>query len=193
MIKSTLKMIIRKALKEDAKSISPLLMLASGEVMCKFIGEQNPTKAEEFLYTFVKSEQNQYSYTNCYVAVEEDVIIGTILIYDGARLDELRKPVLDHIHANFDPELYVEDETQAGEYYIDSIGVSPLHQGKGVGSQLLQLVIQEKLISKGQIMGLLVDKRNPSAKKLYLRLGFKPVGEKTLLGLSLAHLQLKKS
>jgi ribosomal protein S18 acetylase RimI-like enzyme len=186
-------MIIRKALKDDSASISSILMLASGEVMCKFIGEQSPIKAEEFLCTFVKSEQNQYSYTNCYVAVEKDVIIGAILVYDGARLHELRKPVLDHIHANFDPELHVEDETQAGEYYIDSIGVSPLHQGKGVGSQLLKLVIQEKVISEGLTLGLLVDKQNPSAKKLYLRLGFKHVGEKKLLGLSLTHLQLKKS
>jgi len=55
---------------------------------------------------------------------------------------------------------------------------------------LLQLVIQEKVISEGQTLGLLVDKRNPSAKKLYLRLGFKPVGEKTVLGLSLVHLQM---
>jgi len=183
-------MIIRKALKDDSESVSTLFMLASGEVMCKFIGEQNPTKAQEFLCTFVKSEQNQYSYTNCYVAVEEDVIIGAILVYDGERLEELRKPVLDHIHANFDPKLHVEDETQAGEYYIDSIGVSPLHQGKGVGSQLLQFVIHERVISEGQTLGLLADKRNPSAKKLYLRLGFKPVGEKTLLGLSLVHLQM---
>jgi ribosomal protein S18 acetylase RimI-like enzyme len=183
-------MIIRKALKDDSESISHLFMLASGEVICKFIGEQNPTKAQDFLYHFVNSEQNQYSYTNCYVAVEKDVIIGAILVYDGERLQELRKPVLDHIHANLYPELYIEDETHAGEYYIASIGVSPLQEGKGVGSKLLQLVIQEKVISEGQTLGLLVDKRNPSAKKLYLRLGFKPVGEKTVLGLSLVHLQM---
>jgi hypothetical protein len=37
-------MIIRKALKDDSESVSHLLILASGEVMCKFIGEQNPAK-----------------------------------------------------------------------------------------------------------------------------------------------------
>jgi len=85
----------------------------------------------------------------------------------------------------------VEDETHAGEFYIDSLGVSPAHQGKGIGSQLLQFVISEKVKTGGGTIGLLVDKTNPGAKRLYLNLGFVPVGEKTLLGISLEHLQLK--
>jgi GNAT superfamily N-acetyltransferase len=183
-------MIIRKATLEGSEAITPLLMLATGEVIYKFIGEKNYLKAMAFLFHFVKSEDNQYSYQNCYVAEEDGTIVGAILGYQGADLKALRKPVTDFIHQNFDENLKAEDETQAGEFYIDSLGVSPDHQGKGIGSQLLQFVIAEATEDGGTI-GLLVDKANPQAKKLYLNLGFVPVGEKTLLGISLEHLQLR--
>jgi len=118
--------------------------------MCKFIGEQSPIKAQEFLCTFVKSEQNQYSYTNCYVAVEEDVIIGAILVYDGARLQELRKPVLDYIHANFDPELHVEDETQVGEYYIASLAYRPCIKAKELVHNCFSWSFKKRLFPKAK-------------------------------------------
>ena len=184
-------MFIRKAQFEDSEAIATLLMLASGEVMYKFIGEKNYAKARDFLLHFVRSLSNQYSFQNCYVAEEEGEIVGAALVYDGANLQELRKPVLEYVHQHFDRNLNVEDETQAGEYYIDSLGISPDHQGKGIGSKLLQFVINEKVIAEGGTIGLLVDKTNPGAKRLYLNLGFVPVGEKTLLGISLEHLQLK--
>lgn len=183
---------IRKALIEDSESIASLLMLASGEVMYKFIGEKNFIRALAFLLQFVKSETNQYSYQNCYVAEENGEILGSVLIYEGAKLQELRKPVLEQIRLRFNANLEVEDETQAGEFYLDSLGVSPDHQGKGIGSSLLQFVINEKVTEGGGTIGLLVDKTNPNAKRLYLNLGFLPVGEKTLLGITLEHLQLKK-
>lgn len=184
-------MILRKAQFEDSEAIAPLLMLATGDVVYRFIGEKNFLHALGFLLHFVQSENNQYSFQNCYVAQEGAEIVGALLIYDGANLQELRKPVIDHILQRFNSNLQVEDETQAGEYYIDSLGVSPDHQGKGIGSRLLQFVIKEMENAGGGTIGLLVDKANPEAKKLYLKLGFKPVGEKTLLGISLEHLQLK--
>lgn len=184
-------MLIRKARLEDSEAIASLLMLASGEVMYKFVGEKNSLQALAFLLHFVKSENNQYSHQHCYVAEKDGEIVGAVLIYEGAKLTELRRPVLEHIHLHFDSDLRVEDETQDGEFYIDSLGVSPDHQGKGIGSQLLRFVIHEKVVNEGGTIGLLVDKTNPGAKKLYLKLGFVPVGEKTLLGIALEHLQIK--
>jgi ribosomal protein S18 acetylase RimI-like enzyme len=184
---------VRKAVIKDSEPMAFLLMLATGEVIYRFIGERNFEKARDFLERFVKSENNQYSYQNCYVIEDEGEVIGALLGYEGEKLHELRKPVLAYIHQFFDPNLTVEDETQRGEYYIDSIGVLPTHQGKGLGARLIQFVIDEQVYKYGQTLGLLVDKGNPSAKKLYLRLGFEPVGEKTLMGMSLEHLQLKTS
>jgi ribosomal protein S18 acetylase RimI-like enzyme len=181
-------MLIRKAIPQDCKLIAALLMLPTGEVIRRLIGEKNHAKAEEFLLNFIQQTANQYSFENCHVAELEGEITGVLLAYDGSKLVELRKPVLDYIQQQFGLIPTVTDETQAGEVYIDSIAVSPAHQGKGIGSKLLQHVIYQK---KGETLGLLVDKTNPPAKRLYLRIGFESVGEKNLLGISLEHLQLK--
>lgn len=183
-------MIIRKATFEDSEAIAALTMLATSKVIYEFIGEKSYQKALDFLLRFVKSTGNQFSFQNCYVAAEGDELLGAIVAYDGADLDELRRPILDHIHKHYSPGLRVENETQAGEFYIDSLGVSPTHQGKGIGSQMLQFLIDEKVVKEGKTLGLLVDKTNPNAKKLYLKLGFKPVAEKKLMGIALEHLQL---
>ena len=85
-----------------------------------------------------------------------------------------------------------EDETQAGEYYIDCVGVNPNQQGKGIGSKIFQFLIDEYVYRRKETLGLLVDRDNPNAKRLYLKLGFEVVGEKTLVGKRLEHLQFKK-
>ncbi|WP_439488733.1 GNAT family N-acetyltransferase [Algoriphagus sp.] len=182
---------IRKAIVEDSEAIAALLMLATGEVIYRFIGEVDYGKGKDFLLHFVKSVGNQYSFQNCYVAEEEGEIVATALMYDGAKLEELRKPVLEYIHQHYDANLIIENETQAGEFYVDSLGVATSQQGKGLGSTLLRFLIDEIVHKNGETLGLLVDRTNPGAKKLYLKLGFQPVGEKKLLGLSLEHLQLK--
>jgi ribosomal protein S18 acetylase RimI-like enzyme len=84
-----------------------------------------------------------------------------------------------------------EDETQAGEYYIDSLGVRPELQGRGIGAQLLLFVIDKYVTRQRKTLGLLEDEENPDARKLYLKLGFKSVGIETLVGKRMEHLQLE--
>ena len=186
-----MQMIIRKATSADSMPISKLLMLAMNFLVYQFINEENDEKAIAFLENFVKQKGNQYSYENCYVAIEENQIAGVINCYDGAFLNELRKPILDRIHQQFSPEFSIEDETQAGEIYIDVLSVSPLQQGKGIGSKLLKYAIEEFCVNQNLTIGLLVDKNNPNAKRLYLQLGFKIENEIMLSGHTMEHLQFK--
>lgn len=183
-------MIIRKATIDDSELIAKYLLLAMEEIIYKFIDERDPKTAYYFLLHFVESENNQYSYQNCFVAEENDEIIGAVSVYDGGKLHELRKPIVDYVRLNFNPDFSPENETQSGEFYIDSLGVSPNHQGKGIGSKMLQFLIEEFVTKNKQTLGLLVEEENPGAKKLYLKLGFKVVGEKTLVGKKLEHLQI---
>ncbi|MBS7232170.1 GNAT family N-acetyltransferase [Flavobacterium psychroterrae] len=185
-------MIIRKATFEDSETIAKYLLLAMDEIIYKFIGERNPKTAYYFVLHFVGAEKNQYSYENCFVAEENDQILGAVAVYEGGRLHELRQPVIDYVRLNFNPDFNPEDETERGEFYIDALGVSPNHQGKGIGSKLLQFLIEEYITKYNETLGLLVEEENPNAKKLYLKLGFKVVGTKTLVGKTLEHLQLKR-
>jgi ribosomal protein S18 acetylase RimI-like enzyme len=184
-------MTIRKAEVSDAEIIAGYLMLAMEDIIYEFIGQTDPEKASDFLLHFVKSENNQYSYQNCFVLEEDHQVIAAINIYEGAQLEQLRAPISHYIKAKFLKDFYPEDETQAGEYYIDSFGVNPDHQGKGIGAKMLQYIITTYVHQNKETLGLLVDEKNPNAQRLYLKLGFEPVGEKILVGKRMLHLQVK--
>jgi ribosomal protein S18 acetylase RimI-like enzyme len=183
--------IIRKALLKDSEIVAACLLLAMEDIVYKFIGERDFEKATESMRYFVEQENNQYSYQNCWVAEDENGVVAAVNLYDGASLAALRNPVMEYIQSRYSTNLSPEDETSAGEYYIDSLGVEPAQQGKGIGSQLLEFLINEYVHRRKQTLGLLVDEANTAAKKIYLKQGFKNVGTKVLLGKRLEHLQIK--
>lgn len=182
---------IRKANKADSAAIAANLLLAMEDIVYQFIGQNDSNKAIDFLLHFVQKENNQYSYQNCFVVEDDGKIIAAVNIYDGSQLNQLRNPIASYINSHFKTEFNPEDETQSGEFYIDSLGVNPNQQGKGIGAKLLQFVIDHYVHQNHQTIGLLVDEENPMAKKLYLRLGFKSVGQKTLVGKQMEHLQIR--
>lgn len=185
-------MVIRKAKPDEFKIIVPHILLAMDELIHGFTGGDAKERAIQLLEKLSQGTGNQYSYENCWVAEDENGIAGSALVYDGARLHELKEAVTKEIKSMFNIDFYLEDETQAGEYYIDCIAVSPNRQGKGVGSKICQFLINEYVLHRNETLGLLVDKDNPKAKRLYLKLGFEKVGEKTLAGKCMEHLQYRK-
>lgn len=160
---------IRKAEKNDATQISPIVLQAMEEIIFKIIGKNDTKEAIFFLKSLIEQENNQYSYQNILVFEENHQILGAIIYYNGENLHKLRQKVLDFAFSTYKNEVFLEDETQKGEIYIDCIGVLKEFQGKGIGSQLLQEV---KKINQGEKLGLLVDEKNPSAEKLYQKQGF---------------------
>lgn len=184
-------MIIRKATIADAPFIATYLLLAMEDIVYQYIGQKDYNKAREFLEYFIERESNQYSYQNCFVAEEAGEVIAAVNLYDGAQLKMLREPIVQFIRMQFGNDSRFEDETQEGEYYIDTLGVNENQRGKGVGSQILQFLIDEYVIKNKQTLGLLVDEDNPSARKLYLKLGFTPIARKLFLGKRMEHLQIK--
>ena len=60
-----------------------------------------------------------------------------------------------------------------------------------MGAKILNYVIDHYVHQRKQTLGLLVEEENTNARKLYLKLGFKPVGTKILVGKKMQHLQLK--
>jgi ribosomal protein S18 acetylase RimI-like enzyme len=182
---------IRKAKIEDTSDIAYYMMLAMEDIAYGFIGEKNEEKATLFLENLIGRKGDQYSYENCWIAELDGETVGAAVVYDGAKLYELRDPVIQEIKKMTGRDYCPEDETQAGEFYIDCVGVSPNHQGKGIGSKIFQFLIDEYVHNRKETLGLLVDKDNPGAKKLYLKLGFEVVGEQMLAGKELERMQFK--
>ena len=185
-----MKINIRKAKPDEAKVLAEHVILAMEAIVFSFIGRTSHKEAVAFLSSLISEKGNQYSYENCHVLEIDGAIVGVAVVYDGSKLYELRLPVAQKIKELYQRNFSPEDETAAGEFYIDSIGINPQYQGKGMGSILLKFLIEIYVNQKQKTLGLLVEKNNPAAKKLYMKLGFKVVGEQTLAGKYLEHLQL---
>lgn len=181
---------IRKAEYTDSEAVATLLLLAMEEIVYEFLGRKDKEAVFDFMHDLVRTAGNQYSCEHVYVAVQEGKIAGAVNIYDGARLEELRKPVAQYVTARTQRPFEPENETQAGEFYIDSIGVHPHYQGQGIGQRLLRYLIREYVENQGLTLGLLVEKANPAARRLYEKVGFRKAGEKILVGKAMDHLQL---
>ena len=108
-----------------------------------------------------------------------------MVYYNGAHIATLSQTVFDFVHSTYGHDIRLEKETQAGEYYIDTLSVSPKVQGNGIGSSLL---LHLKELLKGKTLGLLVAMDNPKAEKLYQRMGFVYADMKMLAGAPYKHL-----
>jgi len=184
---------ILPAKKEQAAEIATLIMLAMNHDCCQWFAGPNHT-LDDFLRLMtqlVERDDSQYSYTNTIVAMDGDVLVGICTSYDGGQLIPLRRAFIEGaLHAfgidysNFD------EETQAGELYLDSLAVVPSYQGQGIASRLIRAT-QEKGRQMGLPVGLLVDKGNPNAERLYRSLDFQWVNDSRWGGHDMRHLVWK--
>ncbi len=182
---------IRAARPDDFKQVAPLIVQAMEDLACTFANTNDPQKTLPLFEHFFQEKQNQYSFENTLVYEENGEIVGSITAYDGALLPLYREPFLKYIAANYNvKDLVIENETIKGELYIDTLSVYPKHQGKGIGRQLLAAIKERAKREGHKKMGLLVDFKNPSAKKLYSTLGYESVGKKQLGNSVYEHLQL---
>ncbi|MFA7615164.1 MAG: GNAT family N-acetyltransferase [Moheibacter sp.] len=179
---------IRKAKPEDSSRIASLTVQAMEDMAFQFVGRNDLNEALELFKWIVAQKSNQYSFENCLVAIESNEITGSITAYDGSKLNHLRKPFLDHIREKYNYTKTPEDETEAGELYIDTVSVSADHQRKGIGRKLIEAIIEKAKAEGYEKVGLLVDVENPSANKLYQKIGFCHNGFKNLMGGKYEHL-----
>ena len=174
---------IRKAKVEDAPMIARVVCMALG-------GDESHPMYPVFL-ELAGCDYAQYSYRNVMVAEVAGCFVGAVVGYDGGKLKELRAPIFALIQKHLGKTLEIEDETAAGEFYLDSIAVLPAYRGCGIGRRLLEQRIQQAFNEGYDTIGLLVDKENPRAEALYSSLGFERINPTTFLGHPMWHLQVK--
>ena len=188
-----MEMEIREATKNQAAEIASLIMMAMTDDCCLYFcgdgyGLQDFHKMMTML---VEREDSQYSYENTLVALSGDKVVGVSVSYDGGRLHELRRAFIESAkeyigkdHSGMD------DETQAGELYLDSLAVLPEYRRRGIAKQLIGAT-KGRADSMGlPYVGLLVDKGNPSGEALYSSVGFQYANDSTWGGHQMKHLIL---
>ncbi len=176
---------IRKATINDIRLIAYAVGNAIGEaVMPMFCG----TDWMNTIAEVASLETSQYSYRNALIAEVEGSPAGVIVAYDGARLEELRSETM-RIIRKYKPDFTIsEDETEPGEYYIDTLCVLPQYRKMGIATKLIAAIHEKALAEGHKQLGLIVDFDNPTAERLYTKLGFHRVGPRIFAGHKMWHL-----
>lgn len=179
---------IVEATKDDAALIGRVVVEAIGpELAADFAGENPVSSVTELFAALVAREDSQYSYRNALKAInDEDRPMGFIVAYDGARLHELRRAFFEEvkIRLGYDMEGNMPDETDPSEFYLDSLAVFPEFRGQGIASALIRAIADRAT----KPLGLLCDKTNTRARRLYDSLGFRYVGDRPFAGELMHHL-----
>ena len=75
-----------------------------------------------------------------------------------------------------------DQETDPGEYYLDSLAVLPSYRGRGIGRALLRDGIDKSMSLGYKQIALVADSDMPHLIKLYSSLGFIPAGHRHAFG-----------
>ena len=208
---------IREATKSQATEIACLIMTAMTDDCCLYFcgdgygvedltsgracsrsAEQASLRRSRLLAAFrkmmtmlVEREDSQYSYRNTLVAMDADRVVGISVSYDGGLLHELRRTFIEAAKEHLGKDhTGMDDETQAGELYLDSLAVLSEYRRQGIARRLL-LATKERANRMGlPCVGLLVDKGNPIGEALYASVGFQYVNDNQWGGHPMKHLIL---
>ena len=184
---------IEQAQISQAPDIAHLIMEAMNHECCLyFAGEEHGLLGFHGLMTdLVCRTDSQYSYLNTLVALNaQREVIGVCTSYDGACLHRLREAFVQSCLARFNRDFgNMDDETAAGELYVDSLAVDARYRGKGIAKTLLKSTIDKAKQLQLPAVGLLVDKGNPKAERLYASIGFQYVDDNQWGGHAMRHLQ----
>ena len=177
---------IRRARKEEAAQIAELFMLAwpVDEIL-----ESNGLTYEQLLESMTAiaaAEETIYSYENTIVAEADGKVVGAMCAYDGADYQRLKQPIVDVLGA--DSGFAQLKETEAGEFYLDSIGVLPEYRERGIASRIIEAQCEHAASLGHKVAGLIVDVDKPQAEALYARLGFRYLDDKDFFGHVMKHM-----
>ena len=184
---------IREATKNQAAEIASLIMMAMTDDCCLyFCGDSYGLEDfRQMMTMLVEREDSQYSYKNTLVAMDASKVVGITVSYDGGRLHELRRAFIEAAKEQIGKDHSgMDDETQAGELYLDSLAVLPEYRCRGIAKLLIRATKEKANCFGLPCVGLLVDKTNITGEALYSSVGFQYVNDNQWGGHPMKHLIL---
>lgn len=183
---------IRLAKREDGPKIVKLLMVIFKDMELPFVDKYGEAKTTAVVLKAMEDPTYRYSYSHGVVKEIDGEVAGILFGYnaeDEPTIDDGFQRVLAGFGIDEGEQLFGEEETFPGEWYLDSISVDPAFRGKGIGAELIEAIplLAEK--EGKSLIGLSVDEVNPKAKRLYERMGFKVVGERMISNHRYEHMQ----
>lgn len=180
-------MMLRHATREDAPFIALVVIEALGENIMErahagSIGDEERRKLE-LVAGVIRRDDTLYSWRHTLMAEDTDgTPLGAIVAYPGDDYVKMRTrtfALLDEL-ITFDV-ASMDAETVPGEYYLDSLAVSPAARGKGIG-KLLLCAARDEAFAMSRPAILACAPENVNAKIMYEAMGFRQDGELFIFG-----------
>ncbi|MFC6290918.1 GNAT family N-acetyltransferase [Levilactobacillus angrenensis] len=186
-------MIIREARPADAPQIAPLMNLIYDEMELTDLEDVPGPDLLKVITAAYRTRTYLSGAATTVVAEANGQVVGVAFGYPGENEDVV-DDVMTRLAAQsaaFDEPLDLDSETAAGEWYLDSLAVSPDHQGQGIGRQLLRALPIYAQRDRQAVIGLNVDLENPGAMRLYERMGYEVTGKQMIGDHEYYHMQLE--
>lgn len=183
---------IRKATKADAQQMAPFIMIIWQDMELAILKKYPKELLQKVLVEAICAEDYRFSYRNTLVYELDGKVAGLLCGYKGElepTVDEAWSKVGIKYGLAMEDKVFIDRETFAGEWYIDSIVTDPKYRGRQIATQLLDAA-KQLAAEVGEVkLGLNCDENNPKAKKLYERMGFMSMMKMQLSGHMYHHMQ----
>lgn len=183
---------IRKVHLEEIPLLYPFVLKIFTDMGLPLLETIAPENLEAIIVDAMHSPRYRYGYENAYIYEMDGEIAGVLFGYPGEwemLIDgPLQASMLNH-GLNYE-KLTVEYETLPGEWYLDTLVISPNHRRQGVATALIEYAIE---VAKGRDydkIALNCETDNKPAYRLYEKLGFRSMTKLVLSGHVYWHMTL---
>lgn len=125
-----------------------------------------------------------YSYKHTQIAELYGESVGCVVAYPGDIYPEARRSTWDRINAAIgdDSSNSSDYETGPGEYYLDTLVVSPQYRGQGVGKLLVNAAVEQARLDGYDRITLIAEMDHPHLIAYYESMGFNRESDLLFLG-----------
>lgn len=185
---------IRTARAEETMDLAELVYIILQDMELPIIENMPKNELLRLLSEAMQEETYRYSFRNGLVCERDGQIAGVAFGYKGELEPVIDRPLM-RIAQKYGYgdsfQVFIDSETQPGEWYLDSIVTHPDFRRQGVATELLETVPEWASRQGETVIGLNCDQQNLSARQLYERQGFVKAGERRLASHMYDHMQKK--
>ena len=183
---------IRTATINDLEQIYDLLLVIFQDMELPLLKLVPADTLKKMVVEAMHNDDYRYGKNHALVCERDGKLAGVAFGYPGEK-----EPYIDHpltaLYTKFgvqtDMPLFVDSETFAGEWYLDSIVTHPDFRRQGVAKELID-ALPEKANADGEhIIGLNCEVINHKAYQLYEAIGFRKHSNRVLSGHDYIHMQ----